>query len=124
MGGVIPGTAFTREIPILNTTSGNGNSTLEVLVVINYNIGCRAGSLFTMVIGEWLNWELTVVGGATVLALGIVIRCSPSSIAQLIVFPIPAHSNLEGLLIESLSWSYCHWNRKWNHHFDDSGVAC
>jgi MFS family permease len=103
MGGVITGTAFTREFPILNTTSGNGNSTLEGLVVAIYNIGCWAGSLLTMVMGERLGRKLTVIVGATVLALGTVIQCSSFSIAQLIVFSTTSSLGMFGEMLTKIS---------------------
>lgn len=105
MGGVITGTAFTREFPILNTTSGNGNSTLEGLVVAIYNIGCWAGSLLTMVVGERLGRKLTVIVGATVLALGTVIQCSSFSIAQLIVFSTTSSLGMFGEMLTKISRS-------------------
>lgn len=91
MGGVITGTAFTRQFPTINTTTANGNSTLQGLVVAIYNIGCWAGSLLTMVIGEKLGRKRTIIVGATILALGTVIQCSSFGIPQLIVsfaFPV------------------------------------
>lgn len=85
MGGVDTGVAFTKQFPSINTTSGNGSSTLLGLVVAIYNIGCWAGSLLTMFIGEPLGRKRTIVLGAAVLAVGTAIQCSSYDIPQLIV---------------------------------------
>lgn len=85
MGGVITGTAFTDQFPSINTTTANGNSTLQGFTVAIYNIGCWAGALLTMFIGDGLGRKRTIVVGATVLAVGTVIQCSAFSLAQLLV---------------------------------------
>lgn len=85
MGGVITGPAFTKQFPTINTTTSNGSSTLQGLVVAIYNIGCWAGSLLTMFIGERLGRKRTVVVGAFVLAVGTIIQCSAFHIPQLMV---------------------------------------
>lgn len=107
MGGIITGPAFTKQFPTINTTTGNGSSTLQGLVVAIYNIGCWAGSLLTMFIGEKLGRKRTVVVGAFVLAVGTVIQCSAFHIPQLMV-SIPTYrandyfSNLDLRLEELL----------------------
>lgn len=85
MGGVDTGKAFTKQFPSIDTTTGSGNSTLLGLVVAIYNIGCWAGSLLTMLIGEPLGRKWTVVLGAAILAIGTAIQCSSYHIPQLIV---------------------------------------
>ncbi|KAH8800222.1 general substrate transporter [Xylogone sp. PMI_703] len=85
MGGVITGSAFTKQFPSINTTSGHGNANLQGFVVAIYNIGCWAGSLLTMFIGEPLGRKLTIIIGAIVLAVGTVIQCSSFELAQLMV---------------------------------------
>lgn len=85
MGGVITGTAFTKQFPSIDTTTGSGNSTLQGFVVAVYNLGCWAGSLLTMVIGERLGRKRTIMIGAGVLAVGTIVQCSTFTIAQLIV---------------------------------------
>ncbi|GBE83371.1 sugar transporter STL1 [Sparassis latifolia] len=85
MGGIITGPAFTQQFPSINTTTGNGNTQLQGFTVAIYNIGCWAGSLLTMVVGERLGRKKTIIVGATVLAIGTVIQCSSYSLAQLLV---------------------------------------
>jgi MFS family permease len=85
MGGVITGSAFTKQFPSINTTTGDGDASLQGLVVAVYNIGCWAGSLLTMVIGEPLGRKNTIITGATVLAIGTAIQCSSFAIPQLII---------------------------------------
>lgn len=91
MGGVITGTAFTDQFPSINTTTGNGNAQLQGFVVAIYNIGCWAGSLLTMFIGENLGRKKTIMIGAAVLAVGTLIQCSSYTIAQLMVGTISRH---------------------------------
>ncbi|GAD97952.1 hypothetical protein FG04062.1 [Paecilomyces variotii No. 5] len=85
MGGVSTGPAFTKQFPAINITTGNGNAKLQGFVIASYNVGCWAGSLFTMVIGEPLGRKKTIVIGATVLAVGTVLQCSAFGLPQLIV---------------------------------------
>ena len=85
MGGVITGSAFTKQFPSINTTTGHGNSTLQGFVVAIYNIGCWLGSLLTMFIGERLGRKRTIMVGAGILAIGTIIQCSSFALAQLMV---------------------------------------
>lgn len=101
MGGIITGSAFTRQFPSINTTTGSGSSTLQGLVVAIYNIGCWAGSLLTMVIGEQLGRKRSIILGATVLAIGTVIQCSSFGIPQLMVMPAPFVLHTSQLSIEN-----------------------
>ncbi|KKA23827.1 MFS sugar transporter, partial [Rasamsonia emersonii CBS 393.64] len=85
MGGIITGSAFTKQFPTINTTTGNGNATLQGFVVAIYNIGCWAGALLTVFIGESLGRKRTIILGATILTLGTVIQCSSYELAQLMI---------------------------------------
>jgi MFS family permease len=85
MGGVITGTAFTAQFPSIDTTSSNGNATLQGFTVAIYNIGCWLGALLTMFIGDRLGRKRTIMVGAAILAVGTVIQCSAYSLAQLLV---------------------------------------
>ncbi|KAI0933438.1 hypothetical protein AcV5_005585 [Taiwanofungus camphoratus] len=85
MGGVITGSAFTAQFPSINTTTGNGNAQLQGFTVAIYNIGCWAGSLLTMFMGEQLGRKTTIIIGCVVLATGTVIQCSSYRLAQLLV---------------------------------------
>ncbi|MCJ1304603.1 hypothetical protein MMC08_007416 [Hypocenomyce scalaris] len=85
MGGLITGSAFTKQFPSINTTTANGNAQLQGFVVAIYNIGCWAGSLLTMVVGERLGRKKTIMFGALVLAIGTIIQCSAYGLAQLMV---------------------------------------
>ena len=88
MGGVITGTAFTKQFPSINITTANGNATLQGFVVASYNIGCWAGALLVMGIGERLGRKRTLIVGPTILAIGTVIQCSSYGLPQLIVSPM------------------------------------
>lgn len=83
MGGIITGSAFTKQFPTINTTTGHGNATLQGFVVAIYNIGCWAGALLTVFIGEALGRKRTIIVGATILARGTVIQCSSYELVQL-----------------------------------------
>ncbi|KAI1619783.1 general substrate transporter [Exophiala viscosa] len=85
MGGVITGPAFTKQFPSINTTTAKGNTQLQGFTVASYNIGCWAGSLLTMFIGDKLGRKRTIIIGASVLAVGTIIQCSSYDLAQLIV---------------------------------------
>jgi MFS family permease len=86
MGGVLTGTAFTKQFPTIDTTTGNGNATLQGFVVAIYTLGCWLGSLLTMVIAERLGRKRTIIVGASILAVGTVIQCSAYGLPQLMVF--------------------------------------
>lgn len=85
MGGLITGAAFTKQFPTIDTTTANGNASLQGFVVAVYNIGCWLGSLLTMFIGEPLGRKPTIIVGALVLAVGSAIQCSAFGLPQLIV---------------------------------------
>ncbi|KZO91052.1 general substrate transporter [Calocera viscosa TUFC12733] len=85
MGGVITGPQFTQRFPSINTTSGHGNAQLQGFTLGIYNIGCWAGALLTMVIGEHLGRKKTIIVGAIILAVGTIIQCTSYTLAQLLV---------------------------------------
>ncbi|CAK7224533.1 hypothetical protein SCUCBS95973_005549 [Sporothrix curviconia] len=85
MGGVISGSAFTEQFPSINTTSGNGNSTLQGFVVAVYSLGCWLGSLLCAVFADRLGRKRTVLVGETILICGTAIQCSAFGLPQLIV---------------------------------------
>lgn len=121
MGGVITGPAFTQQFPSINTTTGQGNSTLQGFVVAVYNIGCWAGSLLTMVVGERLGRKRTIMIGATILAIGTVIQCSSFTIAQLIVCNKTA--SFKKTMTHYSGRPPGHRYREWHHYIHDTRMA-
>lgn len=85
MGGVISGSAFTAQFPTINTTSGNGNSTLQGFVVAVYSLGCWIGSLLCALFADRIGRKRTVITGESILIVGTAIQCSAFGLPQLIV---------------------------------------
>ncbi|CAK7207184.1 hypothetical protein SEUCBS139899_009992 [Sporothrix eucalyptigena] len=85
MGGVISGSAFTAQFPTINTTTGNGNSTLQGFVVAVYSLGCWIGSLLCALFADRLGRKRTVIVGESILICGTAIQCSAFGLPQLII---------------------------------------
>jgi MFS family permease len=133
MGGVITGTAFTAQFPSIDTTSSNGNATLQGFTVAIYNIGCWLGALLTMFIGDRLGRKRTIMVGAAILAVGTVIQCSAYSLAQLLVSNKCLQSSVIFFLPQGVrlliricyeGWKDYHRHGKRDYHIVNSRMAC
>ena len=121
MGGVITGSAFTKQFPSINTTTANGNAKLQGAVLGMYNIGSWAGSLLTAVLGERLGRKRSIILGCFVIAIGTALQCSSFTLAQLIVGRFSTSSPHP---VDQAGWSIGHGTGKWIHHVQHSRVAC
>ena len=89
MGGLLPGAAFNRTFPAIDTTK-NGDATLQGTVVAIYDVGCFFGAIICLFVGEFLGRRKAILLGCSTMIVGAVIQTSSSTVAQLIVGRIVA----------------------------------
>lgn len=84
MSGLITAPEFNHTIP-----ETNGNSTMQGLVTAIYEVGCLMGAVFTLFAGERLGRRRTIILGAFIMVLGVLIQVTTfrwaSPLAQFIV---------------------------------------
>ncbi|KAF4211330.1 hypothetical protein CNMCM6805_002904 [Aspergillus fumigatiaffinis] len=55
-------------------TATRGNSTMQGTVTAIYEIGCLAGAVFILGAGDWLGRRKSIMAGATVMIIGVIIQ--------------------------------------------------
>ncbi|KAF4155965.1 hypothetical protein CNMCM6936_003577 [Aspergillus lentulus] len=55
-------------------TATRGNSTMQGTVTAIYEIGCLAGAVFVLGAGDWLGRRKSIMAGATVMIIGVIIQ--------------------------------------------------
>ncbi|PKX89128.1 hexose carrier protein [Aspergillus novofumigatus IBT 16806] len=55
-------------------TATKGNSTMQGVVTAIYELGCLAGALFILACGDWLGRRWSIMLGATVMILGVILQ--------------------------------------------------
>ena len=92
-GGLLTLDSFTKYFPTIDTTNTNGwsaaeksaQSTRQGIVVAAYNLGCFAGSIPTIWIGNMLGRRKAIFIGSFIMVIGAILQCTSYSLAQLIV---------------------------------------
>ncbi|KAF5014671.1 hypothetical protein F66182_14265, partial [Fusarium sp. NRRL 66182] len=69
MSGIISAKPFNSVF-----TATDGNSTMQGTVTALYEIGCLFGAMFILWFGDWLGRRKSVMLGATIMILGVVIQ--------------------------------------------------
>ncbi|RHZ43103.1 uncharacterized protein CDV56_100780 [Aspergillus thermomutatus] len=69
MSGIIDAQPFNDVF-----TATRGNSTMQGTVTAIYEIGCLAGAVFILGAGDWLGRRKSIMMGATVMILGVIIQ--------------------------------------------------
>lgn len=85
MGGFLTSPAFEKQFPSINTSSPDGNATLQGFTVAVYEIGCAFGALSVTAYGDRLGRRQTVLLGQLILVIGTALQASSFSLGQLIV---------------------------------------
>jgi len=88
MGSLLTLPTFYEQMPSMNTSTEElkkKNATWQGFVVAVYEIGCLAGALATMYIGDKLGRRKTIVLGCVVMIIGAIIQAASYSAGQLLV---------------------------------------
>lgn len=88
--GIITLDTFVKAFPEIDTVHTSGdtkkhNSTVEGAVIGLYEVGCAAGALSCLFLGDYLGRRRTIFTVTVVAVVGIIIQSSPFALAQLIV---------------------------------------
>lgn len=87
MGGLLTLPSFTKVFPEIDTTGSSGTghkSTIQGISIGSYNLGCFAGAVMTIWLGDWLGRKKTIFVGSTIMVIGAAIQCSSYSLGQLV----------------------------------------
>jgi hypothetical protein len=94
-GGLLTLTSFNKYFPSINTldsyTEGwtqaekNNQSTRQGITVAAYNLGCFAGSIPTIWIGNILGRRKAIFLGSFIMCIGAILQCTSYGLAQLVV---------------------------------------
>ena len=94
-GGLLTLQSFTKYFPSINTNADhmigwtqsekNNQSTRQGIVVAAYNLGCFAGSIPTIWIGNLLGRRKAIFLGSFIMCIGALLQCTSYDLAQLIV---------------------------------------
>ncbi|KAL4896783.1 general substrate transporter [Aspergillus ambiguus] len=94
-GGLLSLQSFVKYFPTIATTGDYYNSltkaeqsaqsTRQGIVVAAYNLGCFAGSIPTIWVGNWLGRRKTIFLGSAIMVVGALLQCTSYDLAQLIV---------------------------------------
>lgn len=87
MGGLLTLPSFTRTFPEINTVGKPGNSptaTTQGIAIASYNLGCFAGAVICIWLGEFLGRKRTIFLGSAIMVVGAAIQTSSFSLGQLI----------------------------------------
>ncbi|KAJ5374389.1 Major facilitator superfamily domain general substrate transporter [Penicillium concentricum] len=57
-------------------TATRGNSTMQGVVTAIYELGCLVGAVFSLMLGDWLGRRKSIMIGASIMILGVVIQVS------------------------------------------------
>lgn len=83
---VFPSIATTgKEYESLTRSEQSARSTEQGIVVAAYNLGCFAGSIPTIWIGNWLGRRRTIFLGSFIMVIGAILQCTAYHLPQLIV---------------------------------------
>jgi MFS family permease len=88
MGGLLTLPSFLEVFPEIDT-QGNDNgtsgpSTLQGITVASYNLGCFAGAIACIWLGDFLGRRKTIFLGSAIMVIGAAIQTSAFSLGQLI----------------------------------------
>ncbi|KAL5359508.1 general substrate transporter [Aspergillus floccosus] len=94
-GGLLSLQSFVKYFPTIATTGDYYNSlsaaeksaqsTRQGIVVAAYNLGCFAGSIPTIWVGNWLGRRKTIFLGSAIMVVGALLQCTSYDLPQLIV---------------------------------------
>lgn len=84
MGSLLTLPAFRNTFESIDTIKYPEHATFQGFVIAVYEIGCLAGAVSTMYLGDMLGRRKTILIGCCIMIVGAVIQCSSFSVGQLI----------------------------------------
>ncbi|KAL6232683.1 hypothetical protein BDW75DRAFT_15794 [Aspergillus navahoensis] len=94
-GGLLTLESFIKYFPTIATSgpyfesldsaAKSTQSTRQGIVVAAYNLGCFAGSIPTIWVGNWLGRRKTIFLGSFIMVIGALLQCTSYDLAQFIV---------------------------------------
>ncbi|KAL4965234.1 sugar porter family MFS transporter [Aspergillus stella-maris] len=94
-GGLLTLQSFIKYFPTIATNGEywdsltqaqqSSQSTRQGVVVAAYNLGCFAGSIPTIWVGNWLGRRKTIFVGSFIMVIGALLQCTSYDLAQFIV---------------------------------------
>ena len=86
-GGLLTLKSFTKYFPSIDTTTDDSSaqSTRQGITVAAYNLGCFAGSIPTIWIGNMLGRRKAIFIGSFIMVIGAILQCTSYELAQLVI---------------------------------------
>lgn len=87
MGGLLTLPSFVNVFPEINTRGDPGDgprATRQGIAIASYNLGCFAGAVMTIWLGDFLGRRKTIFVGSAIMVVGAAIQTSAFSLGQLI----------------------------------------
>ncbi|RDW93387.1 sugar porter family MFS transporter [Aspergillus mulundensis] len=94
-GGLLTLESFIKYFPTIATNGSyyesldkaaqSTQSTRQGIVVAAYNLGCFAGSIPTIWVGNWLGRRKTIFLGSFIMVIGALLQCTSYDLAQFII---------------------------------------
>ena len=85
MGGLLTLPSFLRTFPEIDTESAPPErrshvSTIQGISVASYNVGCFAGAIICIWLGDFLGRRKTIFVGSAIMVLGAALQCGASNL--------------------------------------------
>lgn len=86
-GGLLTLKSFNKYFPSIDTTvdDSSAQSTRQGITVAAYNLGCFAGSIPTIWLGNMLGRRKAIFLGSFIMCIGAILQCTSYELAQLVV---------------------------------------
>jgi len=86
-GGLLTLKSFNKYFPSIDTTAdkSSAQSTRQGITVAAYNLGCFAGSIPTIWLGNMLGRRKAIFLGSFIMCIGAILQCTSYDLAQLVV---------------------------------------
>ncbi|KAJ6127619.1 hypothetical protein N7523_003231 [Penicillium sp. IBT 18751x] len=86
-GGLLTLKSFVKYFPTIDTTTDDSSaqSTRQGITVAAYNLGCFAGSIPTIWLGNMLGRRKAIFLGSFIMVIGAILQCTSYELAQLVV---------------------------------------
>ncbi|GAB7345827.1 hypothetical protein MBLNU457_4084t1 [Dothideomycetes sp. NU457] len=91
MGGLLTLPVFLNQFPEINDknpppgVSASHTSTIQGISVASYNLGCFAGAVATIWLGDRLGRKRMIITGSAIMVVGAILQCSAFQLGQLVV---------------------------------------
>jgi len=90
MGGLLTLPVFLNQFPEMNDKnpppgqSASHTSTIQGISIASYNLGCFAGAVATIWLGDRLGRKRMIILGSAIMVIGAILQCSAFQLGQLV----------------------------------------